>query len=173
METISKPIVNRVAQSSLTTIDLSKFLPKEEILAFDLKAFLFKELLLKEKDFRQSMKEQNWSEFEGKHLAVFCSSDAIVPMWAYMLIVSLAKPYVQKVYFGTVEDVKEKILLENIDNINAAEYEDKPIIIKGCGDKSVTAAAYMAITAKLQAVVRSLMYGEACSSVPIYKKPRK
>lgn len=173
METISKPIVNRVAQSSLITIDLAKFLPSNEMVAFDLKDFLFKELLLKEKDFRQAMKEQDWAKMKEKHLCVFCSSDAIIPMWAYMLVATLAKPYAQSVHFGSEESIKTQILLENINKLNADDYEGKPVIIKGCGDKAVGPAAYVAITGKLQSVVRSLMYGEACSSVPVYKKPRK
>ena len=173
METISKPIVNRVAQSSLITIDLASYLPQAELVAFDLKEFLFKELLLKEKDFRQAMKAYDWTKLEEKHLAVFCSSEAIVPMWAYMLVAALAKPYAQSIDFGAPEMVKEQILLNNINAINATEYEGKPIVVKGCGDKAVKEAAYLAITKKLQPVVRSLMYGEACSSVPVYKKSKK
>jgi len=164
-------IVNKVAQSGIITLDLEGFLPEESsILSFDLKPFLFKEMILREKDFRTAIAAYDWSMFEGKNVAVFCSADAIIPMWAYMLIGILLEPYSTSVYFGTPDFVKNTLLLNNIQQIDNSIYQDKRLIIKGCGDYPLPEAAYIAITQKLKPVVKSLMYGEPCSTVPIYKK---
>lgn len=168
-----QPIVNRVSQSGLITLDLSTFLPKKEILELDIKDFLFKELLLKEKDFRQAMKEHQWEKYQDKNLAVFCSTDAIVPHWAYMLIVSLAQPFANFIAFGNKEKVHEILFSKSINEINAIDYSDKRVIIKGCGSPLVGAAAYLEISKVLRPHVKSLMYGEACSNVPIYKQKKE
>ena len=166
-------IVNKVAQSGIITLNLESYLPeKDQILAFDLKPFLFKEMILREKDFRTAIAAYDWSIFENKIVAVYCSADAIIPMWAYMLIGNLLEPYSTKVYFGTPEDVTSNILLENIQTLDASIYEDQRLIIKGCGDHPLPEAAYITITQKLKPFVKSLMYGEPCSTVPIYKKKK-
>jgi len=167
-----QPIVNRVTQSSLITLDLTNFKPTNEVIGFDLKDYLFRELLLREKDFRLAMKEHDWLQYGGKHLAVFCSSDAIVPMWAYMLIAQYAAPIAESVDAGSVDEVTDKLWIQNIEHMATNELKDKPVILKGCGDKSISPEAYLKATAVLQPIVRSLMYGEACSSVPVYKRKR-
>jgi hypothetical protein len=163
-------ITNRVTESLLTTVDLEIFLPKEEIAAFDLKPFLFMELILKEKDFREKLKEFDWTIYQNKQVAVFCSADAIIPVWAYMLIATYLTPIAARVQFGTVEQVFQQQFLQNIADINTAEYTDKRVVVKGCGNDDIKENAYLAITHKLQPVVKSIMYGEPCSTVPIYKK---
>lgn len=165
-------IVNKVAQSGIITLDLSEYIPQEEdVKEFDLKPYLFKEMILREKDFRASMKELDWSPYHNKHVAVFSSVDAIIPMWAYMLVTSYLQEVGAKTYFGSTEELIKNQLAENISKIDTAEYEDKRVVLKGCGDKSVPEMAYIAATEKLKPVVKSLMYGEPCSTVPIYKKP--
>lgn len=166
-------IVNKVAESGLITLNLEHYLPNEaDIVVFDLKPYLFMEMILKEKDFRANLLSTDWTPFENKHVAVICTADAIIPMWAYMLIVNYLNPIAATVTFGTKEEVYEKLLLANINAIDAKEYEEARIVVKGCGDKQAGPSAYLAISAKLQPVVRSLMYGEPCSTVPIYKKKK-
>lgn len=164
-------IVNKVAQSGIITLDLKTFIPTtDQFYEFDLKPFLFHELLLREKDFRAAMNEYDWSKVAGKHLSVYCSSDAIIPMWAYMLIASKAQQVAASVYFGSVNDHKNHLLLQAIAAIDVTTYDDARVVIKGCGEESISEAAFLNITYKLQPVVKSLMYGEPCSTVPIYKK---
>lgn len=167
-------IVNKVAESGIVTIDLVNYLPdSDNITAFDIKPFLFREMILKEKDFRESMKTHEWEQYKGKHIAIHCSVDAIVPVWAYMLIASYLQPFAASVYFGTVAELCNKLTAENISAIDNTEYTDKRVVLKGCGDKEVPAVAYVLATEKLRPVVKSLMYGEPCSTVPIYKQPLK
>lgn len=167
-------IVNKVAQSGIITLDLVNYLPESEsFIYFDIKSFLFKEMILKEKDFRAAMKEHDWEQYEGKYVSVHCSVDAIVPVWAYMLVTSYLQPYAAKVYFGTAEEFYKNQVIDNISAIDKEEYVDKRVVLKGCGDKEVPAIAYVAATELLKPVVKSLMYGEPCSTVPIYKQPLK
>jgi hypothetical protein len=164
-------IVNKVAESGIITLDLAKYVPAENaVAAFDLKPFLFREMILKEKDYRAALPEHDWKLYENKHVAVFCSVDAIVPVWAYMLAATYLQPIAASIYFGTVPEMTANILRKEIENIVAEEYADKRVVIKGCGDIHVPDSAYVEITAKLRPVVKSLMYGEPCSTVPIYKK---
>lgn len=163
-------LVNKVAQSGLITLDLEDFFPKEAISAFDIKEFLFRGLILKELDFRAALKAHDWSAYKDKTVAVFCSTDAIIPQWAFMLVGTYLSAQTTEIYFGTTEDVEQKLFLLNLKNIDATKYIDEKIIIKGCGTKTVTGEAYLEITKKLQPVVKSLMFGEACSTVPIYKR---
>ena len=128
------------------------------------------ELILKEKDFREALKNHDWSVYQDKLVAVFCSTDAIIPMWAYMLIGSYLQPVAAGVVYGHPGQVKEKWLMEKIASINVHDYADKRVVIKGCGDEPIGEAAYLAITVKLRPVVKSIMYGEPCSTVPIYKQ---
>ena len=167
---MSGEIVNRVANSALITIDLTDYAPKETIAILDAKDFLFEGVILKEKDFRNTLKEFDFSVYTDKIVALYCSSDAIVPMWAFMLLTSYLNNSASKIYFGTKEEVFQKIFSDNIDAIDAAEFENKKVIIKGCGQVPLTESLYIAITKKLQNTVNSLMFGEACSAVPVFKK---
>lgn len=167
-----KPLVNRVAQSGLITLKLEEYLPAAELVRFDLKDYLFKELLLREKDFRAAMKEHDWSQYQDKVLLVHCSSDAIIPIWAYMLVASYAAPYADDVFQGTDEAYYQAALTRSLAALNPADYEDARIVIKGCSDRPVPLSAYVELTRLLRPHARSIMYGEPCSTVPIYKKPR-
>lgn len=166
-------IINKVAESGIITINLEDFLAKEEIVIFDIKPLLFRELILKEKDFRELLKNTDWQAYNGKVVGITNTADAIIPMWAYMLVASYLQPFAKNVLFGDEATVKQTLLLENIENINAGDYEEKRIVIKGCGDIALPEAAYVAITGKLRPVVKSLMFGEPCSTVPVYKKPAR
>ena len=167
---MSGEIVNRVANSALITIDLTDYAPKETIAILDAKDFLFEGIILKEKEFRNTLKEFDFSVYTDKIVALYCSSDAIVPMWAFMLLTSYLNNSASKIYFGKKEEVFQKIFSDNIDAIDAAEFENKKVIVKGCGQVPLTEALYIAITKKLQNTVSSLMFGEACSAVPVFKK---
>lgn len=169
---MSGEIVNRVANSGLINIDLSDYAPKQNIVGFEVKDFLFQEIILKEKEFRSSLKEFNFSIYQGKTVAINCSSDAIVPMWAFMLVASYLKNIASEIHFGTEEEVFQQIFISNIDAINTVEFENKKVIVKGCGKIPLSASLYIAITKKLQNIVSSLMFGEACSAVPVYKKKK-
>lgn len=163
-------LVNRVAQSGLITINLEKYYPSEEMVSLDIKDYLWKGLILKEKDFRQAMKDHDWQQYEGKILLVNCSADAIVPMWAYMLIATYAAPYTTDVFQGTIEEYLQVHFYHTIKSMDKSAYEDERIVIKGCSDKQVPASAYLQLTELLRPVAKSIMYGEPCSTVPIYKK---
>ncbi len=164
-------IVNKVAESSLITIDLEDFFPKqEEIKIFDLKDFLFMGLILKEKEYRTALQQTDWSIYESKYVAITCTADAIIPMWANMLAVNYLQPVAKDVVFGDEKKLIEIVLQKQIEAIDANEYYDKRIVVKGCGEVSIPEVAYVAITKKLRPVVKSIMYGEPCSTVPIYKK---
>lgn len=163
-------IINKVAQSALETLDLEAFYPAGEIVVFDLKDYLFMELILKEKDYRDTLKNADWSIYENKIVAITCSADAIIPLWAYMLAVTYLQPFAQDILFGKKEEVLERLLLKRINQINAEDFKDKRVVVKGCGDKKIPESAFVEITKMLRPVVKSIMYGEPCSTVPIYKR---
>ena len=163
-------IVNKVANSALITIDLTDYAPKETIAILDAKDFLFEGIILKEKEYRNTLKEFDFSVYTDKIVALYCSSDAIVPMWAFMLLTSYLNNSASKIYFGKKEEVFQKIFSDNIDAIDATEFENKKVIVKGCGQVPLTETLYIAITKKLQNTVSSLMFGEACSAVPVFKR---
>ncbi len=163
-------IQNRVAESGLITIDPAAFLPGQDIVPFDLRDFLFRGLILKEKDFREAMAALDTSLYQGREVAVFCSADAIIPMWAYMLVSSRLAPVAASVYAGTPEELRKKMFLDNLSAIDADEFTDQRVVVKGCGDEPIGEWAYLEITRKLQPVVKSLMYGEACSAVTVFKR---
>ena len=163
-------IINKVAQSALETIDLENFYPSSDLVTFDLKDYLFMELILKEKDYRDTLKNLDWTQYENKIVAITCSADAIIPLWAYMLAVSYLQPFAQEVFFGKQEQVLEDLLLKNISQINPKDFRDKRVVVKGCGDKQIPESAFVEITKKLRPVVKNIMYGEPCSTVPIYKR---
>jgi hypothetical protein len=163
-------IVNKVTESGLITFDLEEFYPKEEIIVFDLKEYLFMQLILKEKDFRSALQNIQWQQYQNKNIALTCTADAIIPMWAYMLIASYLQPFANTIIFGNKETVIATLIIKNLSKINGEDFADKRIVIKGCGDSRVPEAAYVEITKKLRPFAKSIMFGEPCSTVPIYKK---
>lgn len=167
---MAEVIVNKVAESGLISFDLENYYPKENRKVFDLKDHLFMGLILKEKDFRAALLQIDWNSYKDAYVAITCSADAIIPMWAYMLVASYLEPVAKMVVFGSEEELINQVLLKNIDNIDNTEYADQRIVVKGCGDLAIPEAAYVAITKKLRPVAKSIMYGEPCSTVPIFKK---
>lgn len=167
---MSETIINKVAESGLVTIDLEHFYPRQELMLFDLKDYLFMGLILKEKDFREALKKEDWEKFRNKYVAVTCTADAIIPVWAYMLVTSYLQPIAADVMQGDEKDVQRSLFLKNIATLNPTEYADKKVVIKGCGDVPIGEFAYIEITRLLRPVARSIMYGEPCSTVPIFKK---
>ncbi len=163
--------INKVAESGLITLDLEEFYPKGAIKIFDLKGYLFMKLILKEKDFRAALQTTDWTEYQDAYVAITCSVDAIIPMWAYMLVASYLQPIAKDVMFGDEQKLISHIFIKNLAAFDAASYEDKRVVVKGCGEVSIPETAYVEITNKLRPYVKSIMYGEPCSTVPIYKKP--
>ena len=163
-------VINKVTESALTTLDLEDYFPKEAIVVFDLQPFLFMGLILKEKDFREALKNNDWTMYDNKQVAITCSADAIIPMWAYMLVATYLQPLAANIFFGTENQLLEALHINNIRNINATDFEDKRVVIKGCGDLPIGEAAYVEITKLLRPVAKSIMYGEPCSTVPIFKR---
>ncbi len=167
---LDQPLVNRVANSSLVTIDLEELYPAGEIVPFDLKSYLFMELILKEKDFREALKALDWEQYRDKNLAVFCSADAIIPMWAYMLVATHAAPFVEDIALCEPAEFVEKAYLKKIAALDLTAYEGKRLVVKGCSDKPVPPSAYLEITRRLQPTALSIMFGEPCSTVPVFKQ---
>ena len=163
-------ILNRVEASGLITIDLEEFYPKEPVKVFDLKDYLFRGLIIKEKEYREALKNTDWQPFENCNVAVTCSTDAIIPVWAYMLAATYLQPQAKTVVLGDEEKLIETIIAQNINAVNKDPFIDKRIVVKGCGDIKIPDSAYLTITALLQPFVKSIMYGEPCSTVPVYKK---
>jgi hypothetical protein len=170
---MEKEIINRVANSGIVTINLEEFYPQGERVLFDIKEHLFQGLILKEKDFREFIKNEDWSIYRDKYVALICSEDAIVPTWAYMLLATQLAPFVKKVVFGDLETLETVLYNEILNELNINAYKDARIVIKGCGDLPVPKAAYVEITRLLLPVAKSIMYGEACSMVPLYKQPKQ
>jgi|TARA_B110000093_G_scaffold84166_1_gene91139 hypothetical protein len=163
-------IVNKVEKRSIINIDLTDYAPANNIIELDIADFLFQRLILREKDFRIQLEKTNWAIHKEKIIALICSADCIIPMWAYMLITSHLNKHNIDVYYGQKTELFNNLFIENIKKINTFELKNKRIIVNGCGDIKVPEKAYMEITKKLQPVVKSLMFGEACSAVPVYKK---
>ncbi len=167
---IQENIVNRVAQSGLVTFDLADLYPDGERVVYDIKDNLFHGLILKEKDFREFVKEHDWSQYQGKNVAITCSADAIVPTWAYMLLANKLTPYAAEVMFGSLEELESVLFRKKIDSLDMENFRDKRVVIKGCGDIAVPESAFVAITVGLTKVAKSIMYGEPCSTVPVFKR---
>lgn len=163
-------IVNKVADSGLVSLDPASFLPPEEVVSFDLKEHLFMGLILKEKDFREALKNTDWVQYQGKNVAINCSADAIIPSWAYMLVAAYLEPVAKNIYTGTPYEMRKHLFLQNIATINPNDYIDQRVVVKGCGDIAIGNFVYAEITRMLRPVAKSIMYGEPCSTVPIYKK---
>jgi hypothetical protein len=169
---MSDSIINKVAESGLITLDLEMFYPKSETVLFDLKDYLFMGQILKEKEFRDSLKKTNWELYRDKYVGVVCSADAIIPVWAYMLVSSYLQPIAKDVMVGNEKEVHKSVFLKNISAIDINEYVGKRVVVKGCGDLPIEEFAYLEITKLLRPAAKTIMYGEPCSTVPIYKADR-
>lgn len=166
---IQETIVNRVAQSGLVTIDLSAMKPTGDRILYDIKDNLFQGLILREKDFRDFIKEHNWEQYSGKNVAITCSADAIVQTWAYMLMANKMQPFASEIILGDLATLEDELYRKSIAKMNIEQYRDQRIVIKGCSD-DVPASAYVELTKKLTGVVKSILFGEPCSTVPVYKR---
>lgn len=163
-------LVNKVSQSGLITLNLEDYFPQDQSVEIDIKEALYMGLVLKEKDFRNWVKEKNWQEYVNKNVAIHCSTDAIVPTWAYMLIASKLSGVAKKIVFGNIQALDSVLWEEAFSNIDLTNFDNQKVVIKGCGNLPVSAAAYTKITELLIPRVQSLMYGEPCSTVPVYKR---
>jgi len=166
---MNEPFVNKVAESGLITIDLETYLPKGETAVFDLKAHLFMGMILKEKDYREALKNTDWSFYKDKNVALTCSADAIIPVWAWMLAATYLQPVAKEIVMGDEKELHKTLFLKNLAAIDTREFADKKVVIKGCGEIPIGDYVYMEITKLLCPVVKSIMYGEPCSTVPVYK----
>ena len=167
---MSDLFINKVAESGLISVDLENWYPKGETAVFDMKDYLFMGLILKEKDFREALKNIDWSVYDNKNIALTCSADAIIPVWAWMLVATYLQPVANEIVLGDEKELHKKLFLKNLSSINVNEYADKRVVIKGCGETPIGDFVYMEITKLLRPVARSIMYGEPCSTVPVFKK---
>lgn len=169
---MAEEIINRVAQSGLVTIDLEEFYPDGEMEVVDIKPWLFMGLILKEKDFREQVAAHDWTQYRDKFTGITCSADAIVPLWAYMLVVSNLRPHTEHVVFGNKKEMLGYYFRERLAKLNPEEYTDKRVVIKGCGERELPEEAYVEVTRLLLPYAKTIMYGEPCSTVPVYKRPK-
>ncbi|RYD82150.1 MAG: DUF2480 family protein [Sphingobacteriales bacterium] len=170
---MEEAIINRVAKSGIETIDLAQFFPVQEIVVLDIKAWLFHGLILKEKDFRQYLEEHDWAQYTGKAVCMVCTADAIIPLWAYMLVAAKLQPFTNDYIFGNRENYLSQHYAKTlVQEINPADFAEKRIVIKGCADKDVSESAYVEITRLLLPVAKTIMFGEPCSTVPVFKKAK-
>jgi len=163
-------IVNRVAESAIETLDLAALAPPEPV-GFDLAPHLYKGVVLREREFRQSLKETDWAAFAGADVAVFCSADALVPTWAYMLVAARLEGVARSVEAGAPDEVRRRGLVAALGRLDWERYRDVPVVVKGCGNDLVPLDAFVQATRRLQAVASKVMYGEPCSSVPVWRRP--
>mgnify|MGYP000073654520 CR=1 FL=1 len=166
---MAEEIINRVSNSKLKTFDLEEIYPEGKRVLFDVKDWLFQELILKETDFREHVKNHDWSQYKKSFVAITCSVDAIIPSWAFMLIASELTPFANKVVIGNLELLETTIYQELLNFVDFNEFSDSPVIIKGCANKPIPNSAYAFLIEKLQPIAKSIMFGEACSTVPLYK----
>ncbi|NNG10788.1 MAG: DUF2480 family protein [Arenibacter sp.] len=162
-------IINRVAQSKLLTFNLEDYYPAGKRVLLDIKDWLYEGLILREKDFRGQLENHDWSGYQDAYVALNCSTDAVIPGWAYMLIATKLQPFAKKVVIGDLEALESSLYQSILEDLDVSAYEGKPVIIKGCSHKPVPPNAYLWATTKIQSVAKSVMYGEACSSVPLFK----
>jgi Protein of unknown function (DUF2480) len=167
---MNDPFINKVAESGLITLDPANYFPKGETKLFDLKDFLFMGLILKEKDYRDALKVLDWEQYRDKNVAVTCTADAIIPVWAWMLAATYLQPVAKEIIMGDEKELHKTIFLKNLSQININEFADKRVVVKGCGETPIGDFVYLELTKLLQPVVKSIMYGEPCSTVPVYKK---
>lgn len=166
-----KPLVNKVAQKALITVDLETYFPnQEEIISLDMKDFLFKGLILREADFRESVENTDWSNYKDKYVVLHCSTNAIIPMWAYMVLSAQISPFAKDVACSSPEHAIEIFLYRNLAKLDMESFKNQRVVVKGCGDRKVPEAAFVQITGQLSKVARVVMYGEPCSTVPVFKK---
>ena len=170
--TTDKPLINRVANSGIKVLNLEDYYPKNEIVEFDLKPYLFKELILKEKDFRSALKELDWSVYQDKIVVVFNSTQAIIPVWAYMLVSAYLSGTALEIFQGTQDEFLKLHYQNVLNDLDFSSYQEDRVVIKGCSNKPVPASAYAEVTGRLKEYAQSIMYGEPCSTVPIFKRPR-
>lgn len=170
MMNVENTIVNKVAQSGLITFDLATLENKGERVVIDMKDYLFQGLILREKDFREFIKSHNWTQYENKNIAITCSTDAIIPTWAYMLLANKLEPYANEVVFGDLQTLETVLYRQAISKLDMEQFKDERVIIKGCADIQIPESAFIYFTTQLSKVVKSIMYGEACSSVPVFKR---
>ncbi len=168
----AEEIINRVATSGIISLDLEELYHPGERVLFDIKDQLFQGLILREKDFREFLKGQDWSWYSGKNVAIICSEDAIVPTWAYMLLAVQLQPFANTFVFGDLEALENKLFSDAVGQIDPEEYAGKRVVVKGCSKVPVPVSAYVEVTRRLRPFVQSLMFGEPCSTVPLYKKPK-
>jgi len=166
-------IINKVANSALEVFDLEDYYPAGNRVQIDLSQWLLEGFLLKEKDFREELKNHDWSQYQDHYVAVLCSTDAIVPKWAMILITMHLAPFAKKIINGNIEDLDASLYEELLPSIDYTAYQDKPVIIKGCSRRPVPMRAYILAAQYLQPYAKSIMYGEACSAVPLYKSTKK
>ncbi|TDQ28370.1 DUF2480 family protein [Tenacibaculum caenipelagi] len=169
---MAEEIINRIANSNLITIDLEDFYPKGNRIVFDIKDWLFEGLILREKDFRESVKNHDWSQYQDNYVALTCSSDAIIPSWAYLLLTVELSAFAKKIVVGDLTLLETVIYQDIINLINTSDYKDKPVIIKGCANKQIPSSAYTLLIEKIKPVAKTIMFGEACSTVPLYKRKK-
>ena len=165
-------ITNRVEKSGLIQVNLDEYYPTEERVIFDLKGCLKEELILIEKDFRIFVSENNWAGYQDKYVGIVCSADAIVPLWAFMLVASNLKPFAKKVVFGNKEDLEKAIFNDVLSELDYTQFQDKNVIVKGCGKHPIPESVFVDFSVKLQSYAKNIMFGEACSAVPLYKKKK-
>ena len=169
---MAEEIINRIANSKLITIDLEDFYPQGQRIVLDIKDWLYEELILREKDFREHVKNHDWAQYQNSYVSLTCSSDAIIPSWAYLLISAELSSFSKKTVVGNLELLETVIYQKIINELDVSEYLDKPVIIKGCADKPIPASAYTLLIDKIQPIAKTIMFGEACSTVPLYKKKK-
>ena len=167
---MKEEIINKVANSKLKTIDLEELYPSGKRIVFDITDWLYEGLILREKDFRDQVKNHDWEQYKNTYVALTCSSDAIIPSWAYLLLTTALNPFAKKITVGDLVLLETVIFQEIINNLDVSEYENLPVIIKGCANKPIPQSAYILLISKIQSIARSIMFGEACSTVPLYKK---
>ena len=167
---MAEQLINKVTESGIITVDPSTFVPLGETAVFDMKDHLFMGLILKEKDFREALKNLDWEQYRDKNVAVTCSVDAVIPVWAYMLVASSLQPVAKEIVMGDEKEMYRQLFLKNISKINVDDFIDKRVVIKGCGDIPIGDFVYLELTKLLRPVAKSIMYGEPCSTVPVYKK---
>ena len=167
---IQENIINKVAQSGLISFDLGDLHPQGDRVLYDIKDNLFQGLILREKDFREFVKGHNWEQYADKHVAITCTADAIVPTWAYMLLANRIAPYAKSVVFGDLAELETILYERALEDVDIEKYRDQRVVIKGCGEIPVPESAFINLTARLTGVTKSIMYGEPCSTVPIYKR---
>lgn len=172
MEEAQDQIVNRVANSALVTFDLEHYYQPGERVLLDIKGQLYQELILKEKDFRDFIRQHDWAAYQDKYVAITCTADAIVPTWAYMLVSIALQPYAKQVVFGTLEELETAIFKKTLEKVDWASFQNAKVVVKGCSKVDVPVAIYVEATNNLRPYAASLMFGEPCSTVPLYKKPK-